>query len=62
VLTIATDATLTSIRIYDFNHKEWILSQDNLKQIDIRDLPKGIYILQAINESGKLYNTKFLKQ
>ena len=62
MLTIATDATLTSIRIYDFNHKEWILSQDNLKQIDIRDLPKGIYILQAINESGKLYNTKFLKQ
>ena len=62
-LTIETETELTSLSVYDLNGKNWILSNaGNLKRIDTSRLPKGLYILQATNEFGKLYNVKFIKQ
>jgi hypothetical protein len=35
---------------------------DNPQQIEIEHLPKGLYILQAHDEDGRIYTTKFVKE
>ena len=62
-LTIKTESELISLSIYDVNGKNWILRNfSNLQRVDVSMLPKGLYLLQATSEFGKVYNVKFLKQ
>ena len=62
-LTIKTVTELVSLSIYDLNGKNWMLSSSgDLRNIDISVLPKGLYLLKATNEMGKLFNVKFIKQ
>ena len=59
VLNIATDLEIT-VALYDMSGK-LLRSKVTNKQIDLKNLSKGIYFLQ-INYNGNIYNKKIIKE
>ena len=59
VLNISTTLNI-EVSLYDMSGKK-LRSKVTDKQIDLRNLPQGIYFLQ-INYEGKIYNKKIIKE
>jgi hypothetical protein len=59
VLNIATDLEIT-VALYDMTGK-LLRSKVTNKQIDLKNLPSGVYFLQ-INYNGNIYNKKIIKE
>jgi hypothetical protein len=59
VLNIATDLEIT-VALYDMTGK-LLRSKVTNKQIDLKNLPSGLYFLQ-INYNGNIYNKKIIKE
>jgi len=38
-----------------------VLSQSETKQINSKNLPKGIYVVKVITDSGKAYTKRIIK-
>lgn len=60
-LKFPNDDVIESLIISDFLGKEVLNSNENLKQINVNNLSKGFYIINA-SSSFKKYQSKFIKQ
>lgn len=55
------DKSINNIKIIDSSGKLILKQTNNFQQINVKQVPKGIYILQ-IEADGKLYNQKIIKE
>jgi alpha-tubulin suppressor-like RCC1 family protein len=53
--------SISNIKIIDSSGKLVLKQSNNLQQINLKEIPQGIYIIQ-IESEGKLYNQKFIKE
>lgn len=53
--------SISNIKIIDSSGKLVLKQSNNLQQINLKQIPQGIYIIQ-IESEGKLYNQKFIKE
>ncbi len=49
------------ITVYDLSGKLIKTQKDFTEKLNVNDLPKGVYILQGMSDSGRKFNTKFVK-
>ncbi|MFC4685978.1 T9SS type A sorting domain-containing protein [Epilithonimonas pallida] len=61
VVNLTANKEIKSVNIYDLSGKK-VKSVNDAKQINVSNLAKGTYILQAYYGNGSVENTKFIKK
>jgi hypothetical protein len=61
ILYIKSFLNIEQLYLFDITGK-LVLSQSETKQINIKNLPKGMYVVKVIADSGKVYTKRVLKE
>ena len=61
ILYIKSSLDIEQLYLFDLNGK-LVLSQSKTKQISIKNLPKGMYVLKVKDNSGKIYTKQVIKE
>jgi hypothetical protein len=49
-------------KVFDFTGRVWLHNKYTGKDINIQNLPRGMYLLKLQNEKGEVFNSKFIKK
>ena len=60
ILIVSTNEKIANVAIYNFRGECMICSTQT--EINVSNLPQGVYLLRSITVEGKVYQTKFIKQ
>lgn len=61
ILNIKSFLNIEQLYLFDMTGK-LVISQSDSKQINIKNLPKGIYVVKAMADSGKVYTKRVFKE